>query len=122
IGRNQAHQEQLQQLRTLIGGALRLPVTIGFGPRFLHSTGQLHKGGPNTGLMIQITQDEAQDLPIPGEGYTFGILKLAQALGDLQALRQAGRRVIRIHLGTDVRAGLAQLQEKLAQALAGLHR
>jgi transaldolase/glucose-6-phosphate isomerase len=120
IGRNQEHIQRLQQLRACIGGALRVPVTIGFGPRFLHSTGQFHKGGPNTGLMIQLTQDEAQDLPIPGEGYTFGILKLAQALGDLQALREAGRRVIRVHLGQDVPTGLAQFQEKLARALEGL--
>ena len=73
--------------------------TLGFGPRFLHSTGQLHKGGANNGVFIQITQDEKEDLAIPGMDYTFGTLAEAQAQGDLDALLARDRRAIRIHLG-----------------------
>ena len=78
----------------------KLAVTVGMGPRYLHSTGQLHKGGPPNGLFIQLTTDDAHDLAIPGEPYSFAVLKNAQALGDLQALRNKGRRVIRVHLGS----------------------
>src|SRR5579884_1141976 len=85
--------------------------------RFLHSTGQYHKGGPNTGLFLQLTADDAVDAAIPGAPYTFGVFKRAQALGDLAALRAHGRRVIRIHLGSDVAGGLRQLDAALAAAL-----
>jgi len=84
-------------------------VTVGFGPRFLHSTGQLHKGGANTGLFLQITQDETNDLPIPDQPHTFGILKQAQAQGDLEALRATERRVIRINIGDQPETGLGKL-------------
>ncbi|MBE0689089.1 MAG: transaldolase, partial [Anaerolineae bacterium] len=94
--------------------------TIGFGPRFLHSTGQLHKGGPNSGVFIQITCDNAQDVPIPGESYSFGILKAAQAAGDLEALVAKSRRAIRLHLSGDVLAGLDKL--RAAVDLAGERR
>jgi hypothetical protein len=73
-------------------------VTVGFGPRFLHSTGQLHKGGPNTGLFLEITSDPVADTDIPGQGMTFGVMERAQALGDFQALQAHDRRVIRVHL------------------------
>ncbi|MGD1105046.1 MAG: hypothetical protein ABSA59_23615, partial [Terriglobia bacterium] len=79
------------------------------GPRFLHSTGQLHKGGANNGLFIQITADDARDLPIPGEPYTFAVLKHAQALGDLHSLVSKQRRVLRLHLGKDTGAQLSRL-------------
>ncbi|HZY42861.1 MAG TPA: hypothetical protein VFF59_12780, partial [Anaerolineae bacterium] len=86
-------------------------------PRFLHSTGQLHKGGANKGVFIQLTADAARDLPIEGKGLTFGTLIRAQALGDLQALQSRGYRVTRIHLGKNVAAGLAAVQSAVAAAL-----
>jgi len=91
--------EALQELRRMMRDKTKLAVTVGMGPRYLHSTGQLHKGGPPNGLFIQLTTDDAHDLAIPGESYSFAVLKNAQALGDLQALRNKGRRVIRVHLG-----------------------
>ena len=92
--------EALQELRRMMRDKTKLAVTVGMGPRYLHSTGQLHKGGPPNGLFIQLTADDAHDLAIPGEAYSFAVLKNAQALGDLQALRNKGRRVIRVHLGS----------------------
>ena len=76
----------------------KVATTLGYGPRYLHSTGQLHKGGPPNGLFLLITQDYEEDLPIPGKPYTFNALAEAQALGDLQALQSSGRRASRIHL------------------------
>jgi transaldolase/glucose-6-phosphate isomerase len=96
--RNHKMEAWLQQLRDYLGDACGLATTLGFGPRFLHSTGQLHKGGPDNGLFIQITTDKEVDLDIPGFGLTFGALQKAQALGDLQALLERGRRAIRIHV------------------------
>lgn len=90
---------------------------MGYGPRFLHSTGQLHKGGPNTGVFLQITADDAEDLPIPGQKYSFGILKRAQAQGDFAVLAERGRRVLRVHLGPDVQAGLTRLREIVQSTL-----
>ena len=92
--------EALQELRRMMRDKTKLAVTVGMGPRYLHSTGQLHKGGPPNGLFIQLTADDAHDLAIPGEAYSFAVLKNAQALGDLQALRNKGCRVIRVHLGS----------------------
>jgi transaldolase/glucose-6-phosphate isomerase len=80
--------------------------TFGYGPRFLHSTGQYHKGGPNTGLFLQFTGDNAVDVPLPGRTYTFGTLQSAQAQGDLTALRDYDRRALHVHLGTDAAQGL----------------
>ncbi len=91
--------EALLELQRVMRDKTKLAVTMGMGPRYLHSTGQLHKGGPPHGLFIQLTTDDAHDLAIPGEPYSFAVLKNAQALGDLQALRNKGRRVIRVHLG-----------------------
>jgi hypothetical protein len=79
-----------------------IATTLGYGPRFLHSTGQLHKGGPDNGLFLQITADHTEDVSIPGEPYSFGVLADAQALGDLRALQDLGRSVIRLHLGAEV--------------------
>ncbi len=109
----------LLMLRTVVRDRLRLATTIGYGPRFLHSTGQLHKGDGGNGLFIQLTADDPRDLPIPDvagspdSSMTFGVLKFAQALGDKQALLDAGRRVIRFHLGDDVVGGLKWLSEAL---------
>jgi transaldolase/glucose-6-phosphate isomerase len=99
---------QLQQVRTAWGGALGCATTLGFGPRYLHSTGQLHKGGPNTGLFLVITTDIAGDLDIPEMGWTFGQLHQAQARGDVRALLARGRRVAHVHLSSP--AEIAQLR------------
>ncbi len=110
----------LLALRTRLRDQFRLATTVGYGPRFLHSTGQLHKGDAGHGLFIQFTADDPQDAPIPDEAgrpassITFGVLKAAQARGDRQALLDAGRRAIRFHLGTDVVEGLERLAEALA--------
>jgi transaldolase/glucose-6-phosphate isomerase len=112
-----AHDAELQGLRLAVRDAKRAATTLGYGPRFLHSTGQLHKGGPNTGVFLQITSDDAEDLPIPGEKFTFGVLKQAQAQGDFEVLGQRQRRVLRVHLGANVAAGLAQLRQLVQQAL-----
>ncbi len=85
---------------------------LGFGPRFLHSTGQAYKGGPNSGVFLQITCDDADDLPVPGQKYTFGVVKAAQARGDFQVLAERGRRALRVHLGSDVKAGLANSSKR----------
>ena len=92
-------------------------MTIGYGPRYLHSTGQLHKGGPPTGLFIQLTADHPDDLPIPGRAETFGTLIDAQAMGDFQALETHGLPVLRVHLGADPEHGLAALHDALVGAL-----
>ncbi len=109
----------LQDLRLQIRDHKRLATTLGYGPRFLHSTGQYHKGGPNTGLFLQITVEDVEDVPIPDRPYTFGTFKRAQALGDLEALRQHGRKVIRVHLGSNWLEGLRQLHGLIQQALRG---
>ena len=120
------HTVALQSLRLSLRDATRLATTLGYGPRFLHSTGQLHKGGANNGLFIQITADDTLDLPVPGEPYTFAVLKHAQALGDLRSLVSKQRRVLRLHLGNDADAQLARLGQLVqdvaqpwAQAQAG---
>ncbi|HEY65388.1 MAG TPA: bifunctional transaldolase/phosoglucose isomerase [Caldilineae bacterium] len=102
------YEDTLQAIRLKVREALRVATTLGYGPRFLHSTGQLHKGGPDSGVFVQIT-DGAEDLPIPGKPYTFGTLIAAQALGDLQSLRARGRRVIRLHLKRDTTEGLERV-------------
>lgn len=99
----------LARLRVACRDRTRNATTVGYGPRFLHSTGQLHKGGANNGVFLQITSDAVSDLPIPGESYSFATLRNAQALGDLQVLERRGRRVLRVHLGSDVDGGLAAL-------------
>ncbi len=95
---------------------MRVATTVGYGPRFLHSTGQLHKGGAGSGVFIQITADDSADLQIPGEPFTFGVLKAAQARGDFQALASRERRAIRVHLGQDTAAGLKQLHALVREA------
>jgi hypothetical protein len=117
IEMNGAHEEQLQALRHAVRDRKRVATCLGFGPRFLHSTGQAYKGGPNTGVFLQVTCDDATDLPVPGQKYTFGIVKAAQARGDFQVLADRDRRALRIHLGADVRAGLATLATVVKQVL-----
>jgi len=108
----------LQRIRALIGRESRVATTLGYGPRFLHSTGQLHKGGPPTGIFLQCVDDPSDDLPVPDSDHTFGALIRAQALGDLRALLQRGRRVLRVHLGRNALWGLARLEERLRVAVA----
>src|SRR3984893_17973500 len=104
------HDRALNAIRLAIRDKHRVATTVGYGPRYLHSTGQLHKGGPNTGVFLQVVGDDPKDLPIPGEKFTFGVLKQAQALGDFQALRNHGRRVLRVQV-RDVAQGLAKIGE-----------
>lgn len=112
-----AHEAQLQAMRHLVRDVKRVATCMGFGPRFLHSTGQAYKGGPNNGLFLQLTCEDAADLPVPGQRYTFGIVKTAQARGDFQVLAERGRRLLRVHLGVDVQAGLATLTSAMEEAL-----
>lgn len=114
---NPATEEQLQALRMLLRDRLHLATTAGYGPRYLHSTGQLHKGGPNTGLFLLLTAKDAEDAPLAGEPYTFGILKRTQAQGDLEALTRHRRRVLRVDLGTNVIQGLKTLRAAMETAL-----
>ncbi|HZT87432.1 MAG TPA: bifunctional transaldolase/phosoglucose isomerase [Stellaceae bacterium] len=117
IERTPAHIETLQLLRRMVRDRLRVATCLGFGPRFLHSTGQAYKGGPNSGVFLQITCGDAQDLAVPGAKYTFGTVKAAQARGDFDVLAERGRRALRIHLPADVDAGLKTLGRALEQAL-----
>jgi transaldolase/glucose-6-phosphate isomerase len=118
IQMNDAHESQLQAIRHLVRDKRHVATCLGFGPRFLHSTGQAYKGGPNSGVFLQITCDDANDLPVPGQKYTFGIVKAAQARGDFQVLAERNRRALRVHLGANVAAGLDTLQRAIQQALA----
>jgi len=106
--------QALRDLRQAILLQHHLPSTVGYGPRYLHSTGQLHKGGPDSGLFVQLTTEAGQDLPIPGQSYSLGTLAAAQALGDWQSLRSRGQRAIRLHLGQEpgreLRGLLTQLE------------
>ena len=108
----------LNAIRLAIRDGHRVATTVGYGPRYLHSTGQLHKGGPNTGIFIQLVGDDPQDVPIPGEKFSFGVLKQAQALGDFQALRNHGRRVLRVQMA-DVAQGLAKVAQSVATVRVG---
>ena len=103
----------LNSLRAQVLGRYNIATTAGYGPRFLHSTGQLHKGGPDSGLFLQLTQELKVDVPIPGQPYTFGVLAEAQSRGDYQALIKAGRRAAKLHLARDPAAGIGQLVEQL---------
>jgi hypothetical protein len=118
IERNKRHRDALQDIRVLIRDRKRVATCLGFGPRFLHSTGQAYKGGPDTGVFLQITCDDPADLEVPDQRYTFGVVKAAQARGDFEVLAERGRRVLRIHLGSHVAAGLTTLKDAVRHALA----
>ncbi len=115
VAMNDATDAALQKMRNAVRDARHVATTLGYGPRFLHSTGQLHKGGPNTGVFLQITADDPDDLPAPGERFSFGVLKQAQAQGDFQVLAERGRRALRVHLRGDLAQGLAALGERIAR-------
>ena len=117
IERNAEHIEALQDMRQKVRGAKHLATCAEFGPRFLHSTGQAYKGGPDSGVFLQITADDGKDLKIPGQKASFGVIKAAQARGDFDVLTERGRRALRVHLKGDVAKSLKMLDEAIAQAL-----
>lgn len=111
------HEQALKEIRHAVRDRKHVATCLGFGPRFLHSTGQAYKGGPNTGVFLQITCDDSVQLPVPGQKYTFGIVKAAQARGDFQVLAERGRRALRVHVAGDLKAGLASLQSAVKAGL-----
>ena len=117
IQMNPEHEVLLQKLRHELRDQKRVATCLEFGPRFLHSSGQAYKGGPNSGVFLQLTCDDANDLSIPGQKYTFGTVKAAQARGDFQVLAERGRRALRVHLGKDLASGLAKLSAAFHEAL-----
>ncbi|ABW31248.1 bifunctional transaldolase/phosoglucose isomerase [Acaryochloris marina] len=117
IQMNEVHREQLQIMRKTVCDHKQVATCLGFGPRFLHSTGQAYKGGPNTGVFLQITGQDEVDIPIPGHGYSFGVVKAAQARGDFQVLAERKRRVLRVHLVSDIELGLNTLRVAIQGAL-----
>jgi transaldolase/glucose-6-phosphate isomerase len=118
ITMNPANEKTLQTIRHAVRDKKKVATVLGFGPRFLHSTGQAYKGGPNTGVFLQITCDDAKDLPVPGQKYTFGVVKAAQARGDFAVLAERGRRAVRVHLGKNLKSGLATLTKAVQKAIA----
>jgi transaldolase/glucose-6-phosphate isomerase len=116
IERNQRHTQALTAMRTRIRDRTHAATCLGFGPRFQHSTGQAYKGGPNSGVFLQVTCDDPADIDVPGHSYSFGVVKAAQARGDLEVLVERGRRALRVHL-KDVDAGLAELARAMDTAL-----
>jgi transaldolase/glucose-6-phosphate isomerase len=106
----------LTAMRKHIRDKSRAATCLGYGPRFQHSTGQAYKGGPNSGVFLQVTYDDPVDIDVPGQGYSFGVVKAAQARGDLEVLVERGRRTLRIHL-KDVDEGLAELGRAVSAAL-----
>jgi transaldolase/glucose-6-phosphate isomerase len=117
IQMNAEHERSLQAIRLAVRDKKHVATCLGFGPRFLHSTGQAYKGGPNSGVFLQVTCDDSLELPVPEQKYTFGVVKAAQARGDFQVLAERGRRALRVHLH-DVESGLAALAAAVQKALA----
>jgi transaldolase/glucose-6-phosphate isomerase len=117
IEMNGPHEDTLQAMRHAVRDRKHVATCLGFGPRFLHSTGQAYKGGPNSGVFLQITCDDAKDLPVPGQKYTFGTVKAAQARGDFQVLADRKRRALRVHLNANVDAALKTLEKNVVEAL-----
>ena len=109
-------EAKLQTIRDFVMKKYKVATTVGFGPRFLHSTGQLHKGGPNSGVFLQITSDEKEDLPVPGEGFSFAILKEAQSLGDFKALSMRKRRLLRLHIPADLDTALDKVYKLITES------
>ncbi|MGH8638618.1 MAG: hypothetical protein ACREUZ_15895, partial [Burkholderiales bacterium] len=117
VAMNQTHRSALQAMRQTVRDRRRVATSLGFGPRFLHSTGQAYKGGPNSGVFLQITVDDARDIPVPAQRYSFGVVKAAEARGDFAVLVERQRRALRVHLGADATAGLNLLGAAVARAL-----
>jgi transaldolase/glucose-6-phosphate isomerase len=114
---NEASEKTLQEMRMAVRNTKKVATCLGFGPRFLHSTGQAYKGGPNSGVFLQVTCDDAADLPVPGQKYTFGVVKAAQARGDFQVLAARNRRALRVHL-RDPKGGMELLRAAMRSALS----
>jgi transaldolase/glucose-6-phosphate isomerase len=106
---NDKNEELLRSIRKKILEKHGAATCVGFGPRFLHSTGQAYKGGANNGVFLQITGDDELDLPVPGQKYTFSVVKQAQARGDFEVLLDRGRRALRLHVKGDITAGLQKI-------------
>jgi transaldolase / glucose-6-phosphate isomerase len=117
IARDHAHIETLQDMRLKVRDKRHVATCAEFGPRFLHSTGQAYKGGPDSGVFLQITADDVKDLPVPGQKASFGVIKAAQARGDFDVLTERGRRALRVHLKGDLESGLKMLDEAITEAL-----
>jgi transaldolase/glucose-6-phosphate isomerase len=118
IPMNAESEKALATIRHAVRDKKKVATVLGFGPRFLHSTGQAYKGGPNTGVFLQITCNEAKDLAVPGQKYTFGVVKAAQARGDFAVLAERGRRALRVHLGKNLKLALSTLSKAVQKALA----
>src|SRR5215831_6877936 len=118
IPMNAENEKALAAIRHVVRDKKKVATVLGFGPRFLHSTGQAYKGGPNSGVFLQITCDDAKDLPVPGQKYTFGVVKAAQARGDFAVLSERGRRALRVHLGKNLKSALATLSRAVQKAVA----
>lgn len=116
---DEVHERELQAIRHLVRDRTRAATCLGYGPRFLHSTGQAYKGGPDSGVFLQLTCDDAEDLPVPGRAYGFSVVKAAQAQGDFEVLAGRGRRILRVHLPADTHEGLARLRSMVETALGG---
>jgi transaldolase/glucose-6-phosphate isomerase len=114
---NEAHELVLQAIRHTVRDRKRVATCLGFGPRFLHSTGQAYKGGPNSGVFLQVTCDDAVDLPVPDQHFTFGVVKAAQARGDFQVLAERHRRALRVHLGPSVGTAFKTFAAAIKQAM-----
>jgi transaldolase/glucose-6-phosphate isomerase len=117
IERDAAHIGVLQNMRLAVRDKRHVATCAEFGPRFLHSTGQAYKGGPDSGVFLQITSDDARDLSVPGQKASFGVIKAAQARGDFDVLTERGRRALRVHLKGDLEAGLKALNSAIQYAL-----
>jgi transaldolase/glucose-6-phosphate isomerase len=117
IERDGEHIDTLQSVRLKVRDRHHVATCAEFGPRFLHSTGQAYKGGPDSGVFLQITADDARDLPVPGQKASFGVIKAAQARGDFDVLTERGRRALRIHLKGDLASGLRMLESAITEAL-----
>ena len=122
LPRTDALDQAVRGVREILAEQVGLATMVGFGPRYLHSTGQLYKGGPDTGLFLQLTAEEPHDVPVPGESFTFGALKQAQALGDFQAMQQKGRRILRVHLRGDLERAMHQVAGAVEDAMGSVVR
>jgi transaldolase/glucose-6-phosphate isomerase len=118
LARDPSNADSLRKLRMAMRDRRHVATCLEFGPRFLHSTGQAYKGGPDSGVFLQITSDDAQDLPIPGLRASFGVVKAAQARGDFGVLVERGRRALRVHLGGDLQTGLSELAAAFERAVS----
>jgi transaldolase/glucose-6-phosphate isomerase len=113
---NTSNKIVLDAIRRILHENLQIATCLGFGPRYLHSTGQVYKGGPNTGVFLQLTADDTIDFPVPGKKYTFSVVKTAQALGEYQVLVERKRRIVRIHIKGNMSEGLATLQKTVKES------